>query len=137
MKALENHPVVAGVGLILALLSIVSIAVTVWVFLEAERVRNDAWLEFDKKSSEDQLHKLESIQETHGAITETLIKHSGRIEEIEDLVKRHWAQREDRFEELETEHKMLLQAFTQSQADINFRIGVHSGRHMEARHRNP
>ena len=98
MRALENHPVVAGVGLILAFLSIVSVAVTVWVFLEAERVRNDFWLEMDKKWNEQLL---------------------------------------DKFDELENDHKILLEAFTQAQADINFRMGVHSGRHMEMEHSIP
>ena len=123
---LADHPVFVWLGVILTFVAIISIAVTVWVYLEAERVRNETWMELDKSWNENQLHKLDTILETQSQLE----VHGVRLTEIENLINRHWGQREDRFEELENEHKMLMQSMT----DMYYRIGLHNGFHQKAGH---
>ena len=52
------------------------------------------------------------------------------LEQIHETQQVHFAQREDRFEELEVGQRSIITGVATSLDDLSFRIGVHSGRHQ-------
>ena len=51
------------------------------------------------------------------------------LEQIHDTQQAHFAQREDRFEELEVGQRSIITGVATSLDDLSYRIGVHAGRH--------
>lgn len=57
--------------------------------------------------------------------------HENRVllAEVQQTQAAHFAQREDRFEELEVGQRDIKGAMTTSLDDLSYRLGVHAGRH--------
>ena len=51
------------------------------------------------------------------------------LEQIQATQQIHFAQREDRFEELEVGQRSIITGVATSLDDLSYRIGVHAGRH--------
>ena len=82
------------------------------------KLRDEIWMQEDIDWNADQIGKMQHILDRQLAIQQELAVQSLRLEDIEALINRHWAQREDRFEELE-----------RGQWDLNRAISKHEGRH--------
>ena len=76
---------------------------------ETEKTRDKGWMEIDKQDHAELVRLLTALR---------------------DQMQESFNQRENRFEELETEHKILIQAILNTKSDMMHTLGVHIGRHM-------
>ena len=121
LDALEKHPAVIWGGIILTVLSVLTGGGRSWWVFE-DWARNQAvWYAEDVKWNNEILALLRELASEQDEQVRVL---SG----ITDLVNRHWAQREDRFEELESEHKLLMTLIAVEAAEWSYRAGLQDGR---------
>lgn len=126
---MHDHPIIKWFGLVLAVGSGLTAVGSVWWYLQDQKLRDEEWLRNDIVWNGNQISKLESIIGRQAEITEELATQTLRLAEIENQIIRHWDQREQRFEEIESEHKLVLQAIYSMGADIREAIGRHEGHH--------
>lgn len=130
-------------GLIAAVLGLLATLVGAWFYLEnirndmqslsdqiiqlgtTESIRDAGWLKEDEANH---MESQESIRELRIGLEENLnelIKQSVILNDIVTAMATSFTQREQRFEELENEHKLILQAI----ADSQYKLGIHQGTH--------
>ena len=90
---------------------------------------NERWYADDEKWNAKQLARMREILDGQKAIQKELATQTLRLDDIDTLINTHWKQREQRFEELENEHKAITSALTTSQDDFQYRLGLHNGAH--------
>ena len=96
---------------------------------EAKRILDKGWLELDQSGQvrlEGQISTLTTALDSQSSVTAALSVALGGV--IRDQASQ-FQQREQRFEQLENEHKLLLQSIYQMNADIAEAIGRHEGHH--------
>ena len=124
-----EHPLGRWLGIAATGISVLSFAGAVLWYFEDDRVRQIKWLDDDVRWNESQISSLAMILERQEAIQRELATQTLRLDATEELINRHWVQRENRFEELETLHTNLLTLLTERFADFSYKIGKHDGRH--------
>ena len=109
--------------------AIVKVLNAIEISAESKRVLDEGWLELDQSGQvrlENQINGMLAALDTQSSATASLSASLAGV--IRDQASQ-FQQREQRFEELETEHKLLLEAIYQTKADIALAIGRHEGRH--------
>ena len=101
----------------------------VWWYLQDQKLRDELWLEEDVKWNAALIKGNKEIMERQSEITEELATQTLRLTEIDALINRQWQQGRQRFESLENDNKLLLQAIYQMNADIATVLGRHQGHH--------
>ena len=74
---------------------------------------------------------LQTLNSTVSDLEHELHEQTILLSEIQSTQAEHFAQRENRFEELEVGQRNIKDTFTTSQDDLFFQIGVLSGRLLE------
>ena len=77
---------------------------------------------------------LESVKSRIDTLHHAIHEHSIMLREIQETQAQHFAQREDRFEELEVGQRNIKDTLTTSQDDLFHHIGVLKGRLIERNH---
>ena len=121
MDWIQGQPAAKWGSIAIAVLSALSSVAYVYWFLEDQRRLDAEWYADDIRWNDESLVTLSEIAEEMGA--QTL-----RLDNLDELINRHWSQREDRFEELETEHKLLMQMIAMEAAEDAYRQGLKDGR---------
>ena len=114
-----------GAGLTVA--GALSLVGGVFWFLLDSTARDEQWLELDKSWNEESLGRLQSILHRQSDIQKELATQTLRLAEIEGLINRHWTERRDGFEELESEHKDVMIELGR----LGYSFGVHEGAHHQ------
>ena len=114
-------------GLIVILFTVVGAGGSTWWYFQDKKLRDELWLKRDTAGNAEQVIKVEEVIRRQSDIAGELDTQTLRLADIEALINRHWQQRESRFEELESEHKMIMQGVFSSAADVREALGRHEG----------
>lgn len=95
---------------------------------EAERIRDDEWEHDDEVRVAGQDQILSTLMAAHDHMTSTLEGQSVMLVSLDQQASESFSQRENRFEELELEHKMLIEAIRAVQIDSSYKLGLIYGR---------
>ena len=79
--------------------------------------------------AETRLDIIERLDTHNAAIRAELSAQTRQLENIASSQHEQFAQREDRFEELETEHKRVIDAIHTTLGDFHFELGKHEAAH--------
>ena len=110
------------IGLFLTVTAILTAVGGGWWYFQDEKLRNEQWFIDDERWNT-------AIIATLAEIKEEQAQHRVILDDMASSQTEQFLQRENRFEELEQEHKRLVDAIYQGLIDINFRIGEHQGIH--------
>ena len=94
---------------------------------EAERVRDAGWLAEESEEHDELRDMIAGIISAQEASKTELARQSLWLNDLAEAFSKSFTQREQRFEELEGEHKLLLSAIAESQ----YRLGIHQGSHNQ------
>ena len=94
---------------------------------EAERVRDAGWLDEESEEHDELRDMISAIISVQEASQTELARQSLWLNDLSTAFSKSFTQREQRFEELEGEHKLLLSAIAESQ----YRLGIHQGAHNQ------
>ena len=115
-------PASKWIGLFLTVTAILTAVGGGWWYFQDEKLRNEQWFIDDERWNS-------AIIATLAEIKEEQAQHRVLLDDIASTQPEHFLQRENRFEELEQEHKRIVDAIYRGLIDINFRIGEHQGIH--------
>lgn len=141
----NEHPVVRWVTVGTLITGAIGIVVGTWLYLEAvrsdmqnlreqveqvaeaERVRDAGWLVEESEEHDELRTILNNTMSIQEAGQTELARQSLWLNDLSTAFSNSFTQREQRFEELENEHKLLLAAIAESQ----YRLGIHQGAHRQ------
>lgn len=98
---------------------------TVNTRFDKDAAEQEVWLKLDAAAIARQDQVNNELRAEQASIRSELATQTEQLKDLEEQARASFAQRENRFEELETEHKLILEAI----ADAKYRIGVHQGEH--------
>lgn len=124
-----DHPVLKTIALIGAIIGVISSSVGVWFYLEDLRNENAGWYEDDKNWNASILDNLNKVIENQAKINTILATQSVQLSELETLINQQTTLQNSRFEQLEDEHKIIIQAIYNMNVDISHSLGLHEGKH--------
>lgn len=138
-----EHPILKWGAILGTLFTFIGMIVGTWQYLEqvrrdmaalkstvlqtaeTERIRDEGWLDEDSEEHAGLNAIIQGVVEGQEKINTELARQTVWLNDLSAAFNRSFTQREQRFEELENEHKLLLQAIAESQ----YRLGVHQGTH--------
>lgn len=124
-----DHPIFKWIAGAVTALSLAAGAGGVWWYLQEDKLLNERWYKDDQKWNAEQLARMSDILLRQEAISKEMATQTLRLDDINKLINTHWEQREQRFEELETEHKLLMKSISDVRAEVAYRLGIHVGKH--------
>lgn len=128
MTSFKEHPVWLWAGVIITVFGVLGSVGGLYWYFNDERIRNIEWNEDDVRWNNRQREDHKILITRQQEIKKELATQSVKLDELHTLIRDHWKQREDRFEELETEHKAIISTISTANDDLNFRLGFHAGR---------
>lgn len=108
-----ENPIAKWTSITVGLLSLLAMAAGVWWYFQDDKLRNEQWYADDSKWNTAIISDLADIKAQLSKMEQNIIIAIDRHEEF-----------------VSVEHRDVKGTLTTSLDDLNYRLGVHAGRHM-------